>query len=276
MIIDFHSHSNASDGALSPQALIEQAIAAGVQQFAITDHDTVSGYRQVLAAPEFLPADFVLRSGVELSCRWANGTVHVVGLDFELDHPAMQAALQRLGKARRERAVTIGERLEREGFSGALAGATAEAAGSQIGRPHFAAWMIAQGHVADAREAFDRYLGAGKIGDVKSYWPELAEVCGWIVCSGGTAVLAHPLKYKYTRMKLRRLLKDFLTAGGCALEVCSGRQTPDQTRQLCRIAEEFDLLLSAGSDFHQHWQYGPSLGVEVSRLPSLPSVWANS
>ena len=121
-----------------------------------------------------------------------------------------------------------------------------------------------------------RYLGAGKIGDVKAFWPELGEVCDWIVRSGGTAVLAHPLKYKYTRMKLRRLLTDFQASGGRGLEVCSGRQTADQTRQLCRVAQEYGLLLSAGSDFHQQWQYGPALGVKVSQFPPLPNLWARS
>ena len=107
MIIDFHSHSNASDGALSPLDLIEQAIAAGITQFAITDHDTVAGYQQAVSQRETWPADFELRSGVELSCRWANGTVHVVGLDVDTEHPALQAGLLRLGEARIQRAATI-------------------------------------------------------------------------------------------------------------------------------------------------------------------------
>ena len=113
------------------------------------------------------------------------------------------------------------------------------------------------------------------MGDVKAFWPELAQVCDWIVCSGGTAILAHPLKYKYTRMKLRRLLADFQISGGRALEVRSGRQTPDQAPQLCQLAQEFGLLMSAGSDFHQEWQYGPKLGVEVSEFPSQPNLWSS-
>ena len=165
MIIDFHCHSNASDGALSPLELIEQAIAAGIAQFAITDHDTVAGYRQALLEQHNWPAGFDLRPGVELSCRWANDTVHIVGLDIDTEHPVMLAGLQRLGEARLQRAATIAERLGRQGFTGALEGATAQAGRSQIGRPHFAAWLVSQGHVADARAAFDRYLGAGKMGD---------------------------------------------------------------------------------------------------------------
>jgi predicted metal-dependent phosphoesterase TrpH len=274
MIIDFHSHSNASDGALTPDELIARAVAAGIEQFAITDHDTVSGYQHVAGSGTELPEGFVLRAGVELSCIWAKGLIHIVGLDIDPEHPAMREGLRQLGEARIKRAGTIAERLEKEGFAGALAGAQSVAGDSQIGRPHFAAWMVAEAHVPDASTAFDRYLGTGKIGDVKAFWPELAEVCEWITISGGVAILAHPLKYKYTRMKLRRLVIDFMRSGGTSLEVYSGRQTADQTRQLCLLAEEFELQMSAGSDFHQDWQYGASLGVDTTRLPVLPAVWA--
>ncbi|HAN68368.1 MAG TPA: PHP domain-containing protein, partial [Halieaceae bacterium] len=105
----------------------------------------------------------------------------------------------RLAAARSERAQVIAERLAKLGFPGALEGALAEAGESQLGRPHFAAWMVACGHVNSAARAFDRYLGQGKPGDVKAFWPELAEVTAWIVAAGGVAVLAHPLKYKLTR-----------------------------------------------------------------------------
>ncbi|MEP5766336.1 MAG: PHP domain-containing protein [Halieaceae bacterium] len=272
MIIDFHTHSHASDGELSPKELLRQAIAAGVQQFALTDHDTVAGYRELLASDEALPERFQLLAGVELSCVWGAATVHVVGLDMDIEHPQLAAGLERLDQARRERAAKIAEKLEKKGMPGALHGAREKAGISQIGRPHFAAWMVASGHVADANEAFDRYLGAGKVGDVKSFWPELAEVTEWITAAGGTAILAHPLKYRMTRMKLKRLLTDFRRAGGSCLEVYSGRQTADQTIDLCKLAQDFDLSVSAGSDFHRHWEYGPSLGVDVTRLPAFVSL----
>ena len=109
--------------------------------------------------------------------------------------------------------------------------------------------------------------------DVKAFWPELAQVVSWIVAAGGTAVLAHPLKYKYTRMKMRRLVIDFARSGGTAIEVLSGRQTPDQIVQLQRLADEFELLASAGSDFHRDGPYNPELGVELRRLHSSKGVW---
>lgn len=250
MIIDFHTHSNASDGSLSPAQLVEQAIEAGIERLAITDHDCVDGYVAARALQESFPAGFSLCPGVELSCRWNNGTVHVVGLDVDIDNEVLAGGLARLAEARQLRAVTIAQRLEKLGFTGGLEGARENAGASQIGRPHFARWMVEQGHVKEANEAFDKFLGSGKTGDVKAFWPELAEVVEWIVAAGGVAVVAHPLKYKYTRSKLRRLLSDFKAVGGCAMEIFSGRQSQDQTDQLKKLAAEFELLASAGSDFH--------------------------
>ena len=267
MIIDFHTHSHASDGALAPADLLAQAAEAGVRRFAMTDHDTVAGYRMLAEAAPALPADFELVTGTELSCVWNGVTVHVVGLGVALDNPVLVAGLERLDTARAERAVIIGQRLEDRGMAGALQGARAEAGISQIGRPHFAAWMVANGHVPDLNKAFDKYLGNGKIGDVKTCWPELPEVVDWINAAGGTAVLAHPLTYKLTRAKLKRLIEAFLAAGGSAMEVYSGRQAPDQTRDLCGLAVEYGIPVSAGSDFHAHWDHGPRFGFDTSQLP---------
>ncbi len=270
--IDFHTHSSASDGALAPEELVGRALAAGIEVLAITDHDTVAGFHAARAAVGDT-AGLCLVPGVELSCRWSATTIHVVGLGVDCDHPAMEAGLQRLAQGRRERGETIARRLAALGFPGALEGALRHAGASQLGRPHFAAWLVESGHVEDTARAFDKYLGQGKRGDVKAFWPELAEAVGWIVASGGVAVLAHPLKYRFTRMKLHRLALDFRAAGGSAVEIISGRQTPDQVAQLKRLARDLELDVSVGSDFHRDSPYGPQLGVELPTLEGLRGVW---
>jgi predicted metal-dependent phosphoesterase TrpH len=273
VLIDFHTHTSASDGALAPTELIDRALASKIDLLAVTDHDTVAGY---LAAADYHRGKrgcLRLISGVELSCRWSGTTVHVVGLGMDVDAPALKAGLASMYRARVDRGRKIGRRLAQKGFHGALEGAIKYAGESQLGRPHFAAWLVEAGHVTDHNQAFDRYLGQGKIGDVKAFWPELAEVTCWITEAGGVAVLAHPLKYRFTRMKLRRLVKDFRAAGGKALEVISARQTPDQVRSLCALAREHDLEASVGSDFHRDGPYSPRLGVELPRLERLRGVW---
>ena len=271
VIVDFHTHSLASDGALEPSDLLLQAKEAGVSRFAITDHDTLAGYLSVKGSQA--ARDVGLVSGVELSCRWAKTTIHVVGLGFDDSAAEIIDMVTSLSDARIERAKTIAQRLENAGFSGALDGALKVANGSQIGRPHFAQWMLDAGHVASLTEAFDKYLGAGKVGDVKAFWPAMAEVVRAITASGGVAVLAHPLKYRLTGMKLRALINDFKAEGGTCLEILNGRQPEADMKRLSQMAQSSDLLVSAGSDFHRSFEYGPTLGVDADRLAAGQYVW---
>ncbi len=282
VLIDFHTHTAASDGALSPRELVALARERKLGMLAITDHDTVAGYLAALehasaagGVGEYNHNEAGLRliAGIEFSCRWSATTIHILGLGMDCDHPAMVEGLDLLNTARIERGRKIAQRLEVLGFEGALEGAMAEAGESQLGRPHFSAWMVARGHVADHNQAFDKYLGQGKTGDVKAFWPELAQVVSWIVAAGGVAVIAHPLKYKFTRMKLRRLVVDFMAAGGSAIEIASGYQTADQSAQLRRLASEFALEVSVGSDFHRDGPYSPPPGIEAPQLDGLRGVW---
>lgn len=251
--------------------LLRRAKAAGVQQFALTDHDTTAGYLAVRHTSE--AGEVGLISGVELSCRWATTTVHVVGLNFDADAPEMVAIVEQLTQAREERAEKIATRLAGVGIDGALKGAKAIANESQIGRPHFATWMAETGAVDSVTEAFDKYLGTGKIGDVKMFWPPLSDVVQAITRAGGVAILAHPLKYRLTGMKLRALINDFKAAGGGAIEVLNGRQPETDLKRLSQLAEGNGLMCSVGSDFHRDFEYGPKLGIDVERLPNGAYVW---
>ena len=251
--------------------LLRRAKAAGIRQFALTDHDTTAGYLSVRHTSEANEVGLI--SGVELSCRWATTTVHVVGLDFDADAPVMIAMVEQLTQARGERAEKIATRLAGVGIEGALEGAKAIANESQIGRPHFATWMTEAGAVDSVTEAFDKYLGAGKIGDVKMFWPPLSDVVQAITRAGGVAILAHPLKYRLTGMKLRALINDFKAAGGSAIEVLNGRQPETDLKRLSQLAEGNGLMCSVGSDFHRDFEYGPKLGIDVERLPNGAYVW---
>ena len=270
MLVDFHTHTTASDGALSPRALLDRAKSRQVAALAITDHDTVAGY---LAVRDQVPEGLTLYPGTELSCVWGVVNIHIVGIGFDPAHPDLLAMLARLDQARYERADKIAERLEKVGMPGALQGARDIAGDSQIGRPHFAEWLAAQGHVSDPPAAFDRWLGRGKLGDVKTFWPPLAEVVAALVAADGVAILAHPLKYDMTATKLRALCRDFAAAGGQAIEVVSGRQSAEETARLTRLAESLGLAVSAGSDFHREWTYGADLGVDTSTMRAATGVW---
>ena len=270
MIIDFHTHSLASDGALDPKELVARARDAGVRQFAITDHDTTAGW-QSLKSSEY--EGITLVPGVELSCIWGNATIHVIALGFESNRDSIQELLAKLALARQARAKTIAERLARHGMDGALEGAMAVAGEGQLCRPHFAKWMVESGFVESMTAAFDRYLGTGKLGDVKTHWPTLEEVLLAIKASHGVSVLAHPLHYKLTRTKLRALCSAFVGVGGEAIEVINGRQSDSDIGYLCQLARDFECHVSAGSDFHREWRYGADVGIDVGTLNDVQGVW---
>lgn len=274
MRVDLHCHSRASDGSLTPVELCERATQRSLQFLAITDHDTVEGYRAARAwLRERAPAaPLRLLPGVEYSAVWQNLGVHIVGLGIDIDCAASAAALGALRAARLERAQLIGERLAKLGMPGACEGALALAGEGQVGRPHFARFLLQRGYVASEDEAFDRYLGTGKPGDIKTLWPQLGEVVARINDAGGVAVLAHPLKYRQTATRLRRLVQDFQDAGGSAIEVVVGRQAADESRFLAQLCRKHDLLASAGSDFHRP---GPwcELGEIAALPPDCEPVW---
>ena len=269
-MIDFHTHSSASDGAISPEELLARAQREGVQRLALTDHDTINGY---LAVKDSVPPGLLLVSGVELSCKWARMGIHIVGLGFDPGDSKLLNHLKGLDAARSDRAERIANRLAKAGMPGALAGAQSVARGAQIGRPHFARWMVKAGHIDSEASAFKRYLGRGTPGDISVLWPSLEATVLAIKEAGGLSVLAHPLAYKMTVTKLHALVTAFAEAGGDALELINGRPKPGDTATLCRLANERQLRLSVGSDFHRDTQHGASLGVDIAEIPAGRGVW---
>ena len=270
MKFDLHCHSTASDGKLSPDAVLQRASEAGLDLFALTDHDTLEGFRQVShghGVPYFVP-------GIELSSVWNGVSVHIVGLDFDPEHPALLQMIAVLRSAREQRAHMIDKRLADKDMPGTLQGALQYCPDiGQLGRPHFAEYMLEQAYVGSITEAFDRWLGNGKIGDIKTLWPDLADAVNAIVAAGGVAVLAHPLRYKMTFSKLRRLIDAFADAGGQAVEVAGSQMQPDQKKQLLQYVVQKGLAGSGGSDFHHpDWRWA-QIGHIDALPPHVKPVW---
>ncbi|MDF3933504.1 PHP domain-containing protein [Pseudomonas citronellolis] len=275
MRVDLHCHSTASDGQLPPAAVVARAHQRGVRVLALSDHDTLEGLAEARAAADAL--GMLLINGVELSCTWGGATIHVLGYAFDSAAEPLLRALDDLHRGRWARAEEIGQRLAAKGMPGAFEGARAiqrELGDSENApaRPHFAEFLVRQGHVAERAEAFRKWLGAGKLGDVKQHWPSLDEAVGTLRAAGAWISLAHPYQYDFTRTKRRKLIADFIQAGGHAIEVVNGLQPADQVGVLSILAREFGLLVSAGSDFH-----GPSdwseLGLYRPLPDDLPPLW---
>lgn len=265
-VVDLHTHSTCSDGALMPSALVERAHAAGVRVLALTDHDSVAGVPEADATARAL--GMTLLPGLELSTLWKGFSVHIVGLGVDVRNEGLVSGLARQAKARGERARAIAEKLEKARRPGAYEAALALAGNDpdRISRTHFAQWLVETGAVTSMQGAFDKYLGNGKPADVPMPWVDLPTAVDLIRDAGGVAVLAHPGRYPLTRTKLRTLIGLFKEAGGEALEVATATEKPDIVRYLGRLCTQFDLEASQGSDFH-----GPHIPwIQLGRFPVLP------
>ncbi|MBN3172404.1 PHP domain-containing protein [Pectobacterium brasiliense] len=271
-LYDLHSHTTASDGLLTPTALVSRAVDMRVSVLAITDHDTTAGLdeAQDAIAQQGLPLRLI--PGVEISTLWENHEIHIVGLGMDSAHPALMRLLQQQAECRQSRAEQIAARLEKNRIPDALAGAQRLATGGQITRAHFARYLIELGIAANMNQVFKKYLAKGKIGYVPPQWCTIPQAIEAIHQSGGVSVLAHPGRYDLTAKWLKRLLATFAENGGIAMEVAQCQQAPDERTQLGRYARDFNLMASQGSDFHL-----PCAWIELGRKLWLPAdvepVW---
>jgi predicted metal-dependent phosphoesterase TrpH len=274
LAIDLHSHSTHSDGLMAPAAVVARAAANGVTMYALTDHDELSGLDEARSAAESHGMRFI--AGVEISVTWGAETLHIVGLNIDPQHEEIVAGLNEVRAGRHVRAERIAADLERVGIVGALEGARRYARNPDLlSRAHFARYMVERGDVKDTQTAFKRYLTPGKPGYVAHQWATLPQAVQWINAAGGTAVIAHPGRYKLNNRENETLLGEFRDLGGAGVEVVTGSHTSDEYATWARYAQRFGLKASAGSDFH-----GPGESyLDLGKLPELPygltPVWAD-
>jgi len=157
-------------------------------------------------------------------------------------------------------------------MSNVLTVARQHSGNDEPGRPHFASAMVELGYVKSPSHAFNKYLGNGKLGDVKSLWPSLSTVVQWVLQSGGVAVIAHPRKYRMTMSKLRRLITDFIAVGGQGIEVCTSGQKQGEIGLLADLCGQYSLMASQGSDFHFPGTSWCELGRNLSIPRGVPLV----
>lgn len=269
---DLHSHSNISDGTLAPEAVAARAAEGGVQLWALTDHDEVSGQQRARDAALDLGMAWV--GGVEVSVSFAGETVHIVGLGIDPEDASLRAGLAATRAGRRDRARQMADGLAQVGIAGAFEGALRYAGNPDlVSRTHFARYLVEIGVCAHTHEVFRRYLTEGKPGYVEHQWARLSDAVGWIRGAGGVAVIAHPGRYKFTANEEYALFTEFIAHGGQGVEVITGSHGSAEQVRFADTAVEFDLLASRGSDFHSPEESRTALG----SLPDLPGrlkpVW---
>jgi predicted metal-dependent phosphoesterase TrpH len=270
-VFDLHTHSTASDGILSPELLVEKASHVGINTLALTDHDTVAGLAAAqLAAKKH---NISLINGIELSSQWDSKTIHIVGLNINVNSEAIINATVHLNQLREERAIKMGEKLKKIGIHGAYENAKRIAAGGTVTRQHFSTFLVENGHAKNQTDVFKRYLVNNKPGYASVEWPGLEETIAQINNAGGVAVIAHPLRYKITATKLRNMIKDFKALGGKAIEVVTGHNQSTEIQLATNYAKRYDVAASVGSDFHS----GNTAWGQLGKLAVLPQgltpVW---
>lgn len=272
---DLHCHSTVSDGVLPPATLAQRAADNGVELWALTDHDEVSGIAGARAAARSLGMPFV--AGVEISVTWAGKTVHIVGLGIDEQNSVLVQGLAKTRSGRERRAHDMADDLARTaGIHGTFEGALRYVGNPDlISRSHFARYLVEIGACSSVAEVFRHYLADGKPGFVPHRWATLTEAVDWIRGAGGQAVIAHPGRYEFSPLAFDSLFHEFRTLGGVAIETVTGSHTPDQYDEYTRIANRYGFLVSRGSDFHSP----EDAEVDIGRLPALPAasraVWEN-
>jgi 3',5'-nucleoside bisphosphate phosphatase len=243
--IDLHLHSTASDGTVSPAAVVAAALEAGLTLIALTDHDTAAGVPAARAAAE--GTGLTVLAGIEVSATWERGEIHILGYGVDPAHPAIVAHGARAATRRAERMEGMVARLRDQGVNvtmeevEAVAGVDRES----LARPHLARAMVAAGYVEHTWEAFDRYIGDAHPAFVPTNLVSVEDALALIRESGGISSWAHP-----PEEHMDELLPRMRRAGLDALEVYRPRTPLDRVRRFERRARSGGYLLTGGSDWH--------------------------
>ena len=255
-MIDLHTHSSVSDGSDLPARIPELAAAAGCTAVALTDHDRLDGVPAAAARATELGVRLV--PGCELSCRWTAGTLHLLVYFVEPGEGAFAEELAVLQRGREERNMRMAEVLGLD-----YAELLAEAGGSGAGRPHAAALLVRQGRASSIADAFERWLGRGRLGDVPRPALEPARAIWLAREAGGVAVLAHPLSLRLEPDALQSAVGELAALGLGGMEAVYGRYDAEERARLEAMARRLGLAVTGGSD--HHGTYKPDLSVGVGR-----------
>ena len=272
MLIDLHTHSNASDGTDSPSELIDKAISKGLDVIALTDHDTVAGWDEAITALQNPESNSKLELvlGSEVSCQDSDGTsIHMLGLLFDPNFTPLISEFEKTRENRVTRMSRIISRLNEAGIEITIEEVNAQKRGdATLGRPHLADALVARGHVSSREEAFNIFLHNGSKFYINHYSPSPEVAIQLIKEAGGVAVIAHPLASRSGRKIDLETLERLIKAGLDGIEVDHRDHNDMERSELMRLAIENDLVVTGSSDYH-----GTGKLNQLAEFTTHPQQW---
>ena len=279
-MIDLHTHTNRSDGTLSPSELVDLAAEKGLTYLAVTDHDSVEGIEEAIMRAKELNEDPssvhhapVIIPGIEFSADWNGRDVHVVGLGIDHHNREFVDSLQGFLDSREGRNRKMAEKLKEVGIGISYEGLRKMFPGCVLTRAHFAKYLYEYGYVRSTHDAFERYLGP----DAPCYVPREkitpVQAVEMTLSAGGIPVLAHPLIYRFGDEKLRELIKEMMNVGLRGIEAMYSTHSEEDEEYVKNLAAELGLAISGGSDFHGLNKPGIELGTGNGNLDIPEEVW---
>ena len=267
--IDLHIHTTASDGTATPEEVVREASRLGLAAIAITDHDTAGGY--VRAAAEAEKTGLEVVPGIEISTKYGVA-VHILGYYVHGDAPGMRALLDWIVADRDSRNEKMCALMEADGLPVHYA-EMKERFGEVIGRPNFGQVLVELGLAESVNDAFARYVDRGQRYYVPRTILPIEQAVDAIVLSGGVPVLAHPFQYRKTDSELRELLTLCMDHGLRGIECRYSGYDAEKVSYLERLAEEYGLLKTGGSDFHGGNKPHIQLGTGINGELDVPCAW---
>jgi predicted metal-dependent phosphoesterase TrpH len=250
---DLHTHTTASDGELTPAALVRRAVERGVRLLAVTDHDTLSGLAEAAAEAATAGAEFW--PGVEINTSWRGREIHVLGYLSATSRPRLEERLSAARSLRHDRAARIINKLNSLEVNLTLADVQRETTGAAPYRSHIAKALCRAGYAADVADAFKRWIGRNAPAFVPHHRLRPEEAIAWIREDGGIPVIAHPGDADLSAAEIAR----WVSCGLRGLEARHPHHNDEQTTEYLCLARALGLVITGGSDFH-----GPAVraGVE--------------
>lgn len=263
MKVDLHLHTTQSDGLLDPPALLQAVARAGLDYFAITDHDTMAAY--AAHAPALAAHALRLIRGVELSTSADGKEIHILGYGVAPECAGLADIFAQRSGLRMRRAERIVQALNAAGVALHLDDVLARATGASVGRAHIARALVASGAARDVDDAFARYLGTGGIAYVPLPGITPQQAIAALRGCGGVAVLAHP-----GRSQADALIPELRRVGLQGIEAYSPSHDMHEVAHYRSLADSLGLAITAGTDFHQPTPLHPQPGVEVDAEELAP------